>query len=71
QRFTELLKNKISQLKVGPYTEKDVDFGPVITKESKGTIIRSIDEAVTEGANLVIDGRNPRVCETSNGFYLG
>lgn len=71
QRFTDILKQKISQLKIGPYTEDDVDFGPVISQQSKETIISYIDGAVTEGANLVIDGRNPKVCETSNGFYVG
>jgi len=71
QRFTDILKEKISQLKIGPYTDHEVDFGPVITQQSKDVIIRYIDGAIAEGANLVIDGRNPKICETSKGFYLG
>lgn len=71
QRFTEVLKEKILKLKVGPYTDDEVDFGPVITQQSKDTILRYIEEAIEEGANLVTDGRNPKVCETSRGFYLG
>jgi len=71
QRFTEVLKEKILKLKVGPYTDDEVDFGPVITQQSKDTILRYIEEAIEEGANLVTDGRNPKVCETSKGFYLG
>lgn len=71
QRFTDILKEKIAQLKIGPYTDHEVDFGPVITQQSKDVIIRYIDGAIDEGANLVIDGRNPKICETSKGFYLG
>lgn len=70
-RFTDILKEKIAQLKIGPYTDHEVDFGPVITQQSKDVIIRYIDGAIDEGANLVIDGRNPKICETSKGFYLG
>ncbi|MGE7114666.1 CoA-acylating methylmalonate-semialdehyde dehydrogenase [Lysinibacillus sp. NPDC047702] len=71
QRFTDILKEKITKLKIGPYTDHEVDFGPVITQQSKDVIIRYIDGAVAEGANLVIDGRNPKICEMSKGFYLG
>ncbi len=71
QRLTEILKEKILKLKVGPYTDGEVDFGPVITQQSKEAILRYIDGAIAEGANLVTDGRNPKICETSKGFYLG
>lgn len=71
QRFTEILKEKVLKLKVGPYTDDEVDFGPVITQQSKDTILRYIDGAIADGANLVTDGRNPKVCEKSKGFYLG
>ncbi len=71
QKFIAILKEKIANLKVGPYTDPEVDFGPVITKQSKENIIKHIDFALEEGAKLEIDGRNPSICETSNGFYLG
>jgi len=71
QSFTKILKEKVLKLKVGPYTDDEVDFGPVITQQSKDTILRYIEGAIAEGANLVTDGRNPKICETSKGFYLG
>ncbi|WP_318618217.1 CoA-acylating methylmalonate-semialdehyde dehydrogenase [Sporosarcina sp. YIM B06819] len=66
-----VLVDKIAKLKVGPYTDPDVDFGPVITKQSKDAIIGFIDRSLEEGATLVCDGRNPDIAENSNGFYLG
>lgn len=71
QKFIEILKEKIANLKVGPYTDPEVDFGPVITKQSKENIIKHIDLALEEGASIAVDGRKPTICETSNGFYLG
>lgn len=71
KKFIEILKEKIAHLKVGPYTDPEVDFGPVITKQSKENIIKHIDLALEEGASIAVDGRKPEISETSNGFYLG
>lgn len=70
-RFVAILKEKVEQLKVGPYTDETVDFGPVITQQSKDTIIKAINKAIEEGAQLVVDGRNPSINQVSKGFYLG
>ncbi|MFP3918090.1 CoA-acylating methylmalonate-semialdehyde dehydrogenase [Lysinibacillus telephonicus] len=70
-KFVAILKEKIENLKVGPYTDNEVDFGPVITMQSKEAVIKAINKGVEEGAKLVVDGRNPSICEVSNGFYLG
>ncbi|PYF08529.1 CoA-acylating methylmalonate-semialdehyde dehydrogenase [Ureibacillus chungkukjangi] len=69
--FVAVLKEKVEKLKVGPYTEDDVDFGPVITNQSKEMVEGYINRSIEEGAKVVVDGRNPSICETSNGFYLG
>ncbi len=69
--LVKILANKIAKLKVGPSTDKEVDFGPVITQQSKDAIIGYIDRSLEEGATLVCDGRNPDIAQNSNGFYLG
>ena len=69
--LTAILKEKIEKLKVGPYTEEGVDFGPVITQQSKDAVVGFVNRGIDEGANVVVDGRSPSICETSNGFYLG
>ncbi len=70
-KLVKILAEKISKLKVGPYTDPEVDFGPVITQQSKDTIIGYVDRSIEEGATLVCDGRNPDISKNSNGFYLG
>ncbi|QDQ02146.1 CoA-acylating methylmalonate-semialdehyde dehydrogenase [Lysinibacillus fusiformis] len=69
--LVKILADKIAKLKVGPSTDKEVDFGPVITQQSKDAIIGYIDRSLEEGATLVCDGRNPDIAQNSNGFYLG
>lgn len=71
EAFVNKLKARVEQLKVGSYNDETVDFGAVISQESKDTVIKFINESLEEGAQLTVDGRNPEICETSNGFYLG
>jgi len=70
-KLVTLLAEKIAKLKVGPYTDSDVDFGPVITQHSKETIIGYIDRSLEEGTTIVCDGRHPEISKQSQGFYLG
>ncbi|MBM7609858.1 malonate-semialdehyde dehydrogenase (acetylating)/methylmalonate-semialdehyde dehydrogenase [Lysinibacillus composti] len=70
-KFVAILKEKIENLKVGPYTDAEVDFGPVITQQSKDVVIAAINKGIEEGAQIVVDGRNPKISETSKGFYVG
>lgn len=70
-QFVAILKEKIENLKIGPYTDETADFGPVITQQSKDAVINAINKAIEEGAELVVDGRNPSINQKSNGFYLG
>lgn len=69
--FVAKLKTRVLELKVGAYNDKNADFGAVITQESKDTVIKYINESLEEGAQLYVDGRNPKICETEKGFYLG
>lgn len=69
--LVKVLADKIAKLKVGPYTDPNVDFGPVITQQSKDAVIGFIDRSLKEGATIICDGRNPDIAKDSNGFYLG
>ncbi|MGQ0813414.1 MAG: CoA-acylating methylmalonate-semialdehyde dehydrogenase [Gemmatimonadota bacterium] len=47
------------------------DVGPVISKAAKERITRYIDEAVAQGAQLLVDGRNVVVEGREAGYYIG
>ena len=47
------------------------DIGPVISREALERIRRAIDEAVSAGATLLLDGRHPSVPGREGGFWIG
>ncbi len=69
------LVNKIhiesQKLKVAPWTNKDSDMGPVISREHKEKIENYITLGVKEGATLVADGRNYKLQGYENGYFVG
>ncbi|HLQ96547.1 MAG TPA: CoA-acylating methylmalonate-semialdehyde dehydrogenase [Pseudogracilibacillus sp.] len=68
--FTAKLKAAVQELKPGHYEDESADFGALISAEAKESVEKSIDKAEKEGANIVVDGRNPQL-ENNNGFFLG
>ncbi len=69
--LVERINNKAQVLKVAPWTDKDSDMGPVISKEHKTKIENYIDIGKKEGAKLVLDGRNLKIQGYENGYFLG
>ncbi|MER1985102.1 MAG: CoA-acylating methylmalonate-semialdehyde dehydrogenase [Solibacillus sp.] len=69
-KLVAILKEKILALKVGSYENTDTDFGPVISQQSKEAVLSSIERAVSEGAEVVTDGRTNDVVD-ANGFFVG
>jgi malonate-semialdehyde dehydrogenase (acetylating)/methylmalonate-semialdehyde dehydrogenase len=65
------LKERASQLNVGPGTGKDVDMGPLVTCAHRDKVSSYVDKGVAEGAKLVLDGRNHRTPAHEDGFFLG
>jgi malonate-semialdehyde dehydrogenase (acetylating)/methylmalonate-semialdehyde dehydrogenase len=47
------------------------DIGPVISAAAKERITNYIAEAESQGAKVIVDGRNVRVPGKENGYYLG
>ncbi len=48
-----------------------VNLGAVISKQAKERIEKYITEAETQGAKILVDGRNATVEGKENGFYVG
>ncbi len=72
REFTERILADAESRKVGYGLEDDVQMGPVISGESKSRIEGLIDRGVQEGAQLLRDGRNPKLDndEFANGYFL-
>lgn len=59
------------ELKLGPAYDKTSTLGPVVTQEHRQSILNWIEKGIEEGADLILDGRNPVVPGYENGFYVG
>lgn len=66
--FKPLLADLAQSWVVGNGIEDGVHMGPVISPQSKLRIEGLVSKGVEEGANLLVDGRNPHIagCEAGN-----
>jgi len=69
--FTEAIAEAASQRVVGSGLDEGVDMGPVITPESKARIQSLIQDGESEGAKILVDGRDPKIDGYENGNFIG
>ncbi|MDX9687064.1 CoA-acylating methylmalonate-semialdehyde dehydrogenase [Halopseudomonas formosensis] len=65
------LARKAQTLKVSAGTEPGTDVGPVISTAALERINGLIQKGIDEGAELVLDGRNPEVPGYADGNFVG
>ncbi|MGB9955140.1 CoA-acylating methylmalonate-semialdehyde dehydrogenase (plasmid) [Haloferax prahovense] len=61
----------IDGLTVGNGLDEETDVGPLITGESADRVLEMIDDAIDEGAELVVDGRDFEHPDYPEGYFLG
>jgi len=64
----KLLEKRAKAIKIGPGDAPGMDMGPLVTAEHRDKVAGFIEKGISEGAKLVVDGRNPPQKE---GFFLG
>jgi malonate-semialdehyde dehydrogenase (acetylating) / methylmalonate-semialdehyde dehydrogenase len=69
-QIIQKISERMSKLNTGDGT-KGADMGPLVTRVHRDKVASYIEAGVTQGAKLVVDGRNPKVNGESNGFWLG
>ena len=67
----EKLVPRVESLKIGPSTDTQADYGPMITRAHLEKVKSYVDIGVKEGAKLVVDGRNFRLQGYENGNFMG
>lgn len=65
-----LLKKIVTEMNLGPAYDKDTGMGPILNAGHLKFITDWIEKGIEEGAELIVDGRNPKVPDHENGFYL-
>ncbi|MED6132083.1 Methylmalonate-semialdehyde dehydrogenase [acylating], mitochondrial [Stylosanthes scabra] len=69
--WEEELVQRAKALRVNAGTDPDADLGPVISKEAKDRICGLVQNAVENGARLLLDGRHIVVPGCEKGNFVG
>jgi malonate-semialdehyde dehydrogenase (acetylating)/methylmalonate-semialdehyde dehydrogenase len=67
----ERLVDAAGKLKVGISTDKDAQYGPVVTAAHRKRVTDYIQMGKDEGAELVLDGRDFKLQGYEKGFFIG
>ncbi len=62
---------RVGGLKVGPSSDPQTDFGPLVTRAHLDKVKAYVDMGVKEGAKLVVDGRGFKLQGYENGNFMG
>ncbi|MBS0256081.1 MAG: aldehyde dehydrogenase family protein, partial [Proteobacteria bacterium] len=67
----EKLAPRVRTLKIGPGTDPEAEMGPLVTRQHADKVLGYIDTGVSEGADLVVDGRGLNIQGYEKGFFVG
>lgn len=70
-RLRSLVEERIAKLRIGDGMVPGTDMGPIYSAEHRSSIVEWIDKGISEGAELVADGRPFRNPDQPDGFFLG
>ena len=68
--FTRSVAEMARSIKVGYGLEEGVQMGPVVSRESRQRIEGAIGRGASEGAEVLLDGRNPSIPNYERGFFV-
>jgi malonate-semialdehyde dehydrogenase (acetylating)/methylmalonate-semialdehyde dehydrogenase len=67
-KLVDAISARLPKIKVGPGTDPDAEMGPLITREHRDKVASYVAGAPTEGATVVVDGRDNDL--PTDGFFL-
>ena len=67
----EKLTPRVENLRIGPSTDREADYGPLVTKQALDRVRSYVDLGVEEGATLAVDGRSFKMQGYEDGYFMG
>ncbi len=67
EKFTAAAKS----IQMGDGLDEKTSMGPVVSAAHKQRVLGYIEKGIAEGAKLILDGRNAKVTDLPNGFFVG
>ncbi len=69
--LVEKLIPRVESLKIGPSTDREADYGPVVTAQHLEKVKGYVGLGIEEGADLLVDGRDFTMQGYENGHFMG
>jgi malonate-semialdehyde dehydrogenase (acetylating)/methylmalonate-semialdehyde dehydrogenase len=70
-KLMEKLIPRVESLKIGPSSDAQADYGPLVTKTHMEKVRSYVELGIKEGAKLAVDGRDFKMQGYENGFFMG
>jgi malonate-semialdehyde dehydrogenase (acetylating)/methylmalonate-semialdehyde dehydrogenase len=70
-KLLEKLVSRVENLRIGPSTDPQADYGPMVTRALLDKVKDYIDSGVREGAKLLVDGRGFKLQGYEKGNFIG
>ncbi|MEM7635872.1 MAG: CoA-acylating methylmalonate-semialdehyde dehydrogenase [Pseudomonadota bacterium] len=70
-RLVSKLMPRVENLRIGPSTDREADYGPVVTGQALDRIRDYVEVGINEGATLAVDGRDFKMQGYENGYFMG
>lgn len=70
-KVVSLFAEQASKMKLGYGLDTDTDMGPVNRADHRDRVAGYVEKGDSEGAKLVLDGRNKKADKYPNGFFIG
>src|SRR4029077_11715214 len=68
--LVEKLIPRVESLKIGPSSDPQADYGPLVTRAHLNKVKDYVDLGVKEGAKLVVEGRVFKLQGNENGNFM-
>ncbi|GCD52558.1 CoA-acylating methylmalonate-semialdehyde dehydrogenase [Acetobacter pasteurianus] len=65
------LSQKVKTITIGNGTDSSSEMGPLVTAQHLARVKGLVDSGVSQGATLVVDGRNIKIDGHEKGFFIG
>jgi malonate-semialdehyde dehydrogenase (acetylating)/methylmalonate-semialdehyde dehydrogenase len=69
--LVDAIAARLPKIKVGPGTDAEAEMGPLITREHRDKVASYLTSGPSQGAELVVDGREHPLYQDGKGFFLG
>jgi len=71
ERFKNAFLELAKGIRIGYGLDERSEMGPMASKKYRENVIRRVESGLEKGAKLILDGRNVKLADYPNGFYLG